>query len=61
MIVRNTYILNKKTGVLHYKGLCVHTKHIDCDCDGYKCFPSENAARASDAISIRWCKKREDL
>ena len=50
------YILNTTTGVLHYKGLCTHTKHIDNDRYNYKCYLTENAAKAICAISVRWCK-----
>ena len=51
------YILNTKTGVLHYKGLCPCTDSIDKDRDNYKCFASENDAKAKCAISVRWCKR----
>ena len=50
------FILNTKTGVMHYKGLCFHTRHIENDFYYYKCYPTENAAKANNAISVRWCK-----
>lgn len=50
------FVLNTDTGVLHYKGLCCHTEYIDCDKDVYRCYATEDDAKALHAISVRWCK-----
>ena len=58
------YVLNTKTGKLHYKGYCNHvfwsSNHL---AEHYKCFATENEARAKNGLSVCWCsscaKKRE--
>ena len=59
------YILNRDTGVLHYRGYC---KRIWCSPDklgnNYEIFASENEAKSKCPLSVRWCKvcsqKREN-
>ncbi len=50
------YLYNEKTGTLHIKGFCCHTKG---NCQEFKNFNSYNDALAYDGDSIRMCKTCE--
>ena len=50
------FILNTRTGTLHYQGLCPHAKIAIIDPQQYRCFETENDARADGALFVRWCK-----
>jgi len=56
------YLYNKKTGKLHIKGFCCHTKGIQSD---YKLFDSESEALAYDGRAVGLCKlcekRRNDI
>lgn len=54
--MEKNFILNLKQKKLHYKGLCHITKNIDGDRENYKCYASENEAKAENAINIGWCQ-----
>ena len=59
--MKGQFVYNPKTGTLHIKDYCHHTKGI---CSGYLFFDSENEVLAYDGRSIRMCKicqnKREE-
>ena len=50
------YILNTKTGTLHFRGYCHHIATNVKDDGTYISFPTENAAKKKNAISVKWCK-----
>ena len=62
--MEKNYILNVKTGKLHFRDYCKHfsLNLIEKD-DNYKCFATENEAKAHNGLSISWCatcaRKRE--
>ena len=51
--VNKDYILNPKTGVLHYRGYCQHTK--GCLPDNYEQYDTENDAAKAGGRAIRNC------
>ena len=54
--MRKNYILNKKTGTLHFRGGCQYIgANLEKD-SNYAFFSSENAAKKENAISVKWCK-----
>ncbi len=55
-VMDKKYILNVTRHTLHYKGLCHITRDINGDKDNYKCYVSENEAKANNAINIGWCQ-----
>ena len=63
--MEKNYILNVKTGKLHFRSYCNHIslKLIEKE-DNYKCFATENEAKAQKGLSISWCatcaRKREE-
>ena len=62
--MEKNYILNTKRGKLHYKGYCKYVFwSSDNLADHYKCFATENEAKAQNGLSISWCsicaRKRE--
>lgn len=50
------YLYNTKTGKLHIKGYCTHTKGI---CKEYITFNTEKEALAYDGRAVSLCKKCE--
>ena len=51
-----TYLYNTKTGKLHIKGFCIHTKGSST---GFKEFKSESEALAYDGRAVGMCKHCE--
>ncbi|MCQ2404630.1 MAG: hypothetical protein MJ083_01370 [Clostridia bacterium] len=54
--MRKNYILNKKTGTLHFQGCCQYVSATIKEDSNYAFFSSENDAKKKNAISVKWCK-----